>query len=147
VLAEGKSYEFEMYAGGCRAGDSGSDRERENKAQIAAALTWTQGRVGLRCDPDRSMGPLKEADSSSSLFQTANRIAHTEWLRSFDRDAWFCHLLFVGDASISPATAEEWLSAIEQADSLLGIDSREADWIGHALLPALDAATCLSEEP
>jgi hypothetical protein len=146
VLAEGKSYEGEMYAGGCRAGESGSERARENRAQIATALAWAQGRLGLRCDPEHWMSPLKQGDPTSSLFQTANRIAHTEWLRSHGHDAWLCHLLFVYDRSVRPTSGPEWLSGVDRADALLGTDEIDAPWIGHALLPALDAVTCLEGE-
>jgi hypothetical protein len=141
LLAEGKNYPDEMYSTGSQVGSSASDRSRANKRQIEKAIGWAQEQLGLAVNTARWMEAVDAARPSSSLYQTANRIAHTLWLRSVGVDAWLCHLLFVRDTRFGHSTEDEWVAAIAHAEQLLGIDEAKIPFIGHTYLQALDVET------
>jgi GIY-YIG catalytic domain len=147
LLAEGKNYPQEMYSTGSQVGQSGSTRALANKDQIEKAITWAQTELGLPVDARRWMKRLDQARPSSSLYQTANRLAHTLWLRSIGVEAWLCHLLFVGDTRFGYSTKAEWEAALAKAHHELGIAAADIPFAGHAYLPALDGADLLGTVP
>ena len=143
VLAEGKSYPSEMYAGGSRAGATGTTAALRNRERIREAISRTQKALGLPSDPDRWMSPLIEGKPSSSLYQTANRLAHTMWLQQNGVNAVLIHVLFVEDPTFptQATTRAQWEEALATAASQLGINGLELPWLGHAFLPGLTAET------
>ncbi len=124
ILVEGKSYPRELYSGGCGAAKGSTSRDL-----IQRSLAWVQERLGVR---DRTA-----EEWCGRLYQSANRLAHLEWLRSRGVDAWLVHLLFTGDPH-SPTTEDEWHEAIREADEELGIAAVDIPHAGHVILPALD---------
>ena len=145
LLAEGKSYPREMYSSGTQAGKSGSDRATANLHQIERAIAWVQGRLGVPLDVKRWLDPLDSEKPSSSLYQTANRLAYAVWLRSHGIEAWVCHLLFVDDKLHHPTSRSDWDEALKKADRELGIEGRNFPFAGHAFLDALDPNAELAE--
>jgi hypothetical protein len=145
VLAEGKNYPREMYSGGTGAGKSGSPAALKSRQQIERATAWVQGRLGLPLDPERWLDPLDRTRPGSSLYQTANRLAYTVWLRSRGIDAWLCHLLYVDDQLHHPTSRSAWEQRLAQADRELGIEGLELPFAGHAWLDALDPDTELAD--
>jgi hypothetical protein len=122
ILAEGKSYPDELFGSGSQA-TATSSREK-----IDAALSSTQAWLGVDVDPARWRG---------RLYQTANRLAHLYWLNEVvGVRAWLVHLLFVNDRR-SPTSADEWSSAIRDADAELGLRG-PVERAGHVLLDASD---------
>lgn len=122
ILAEGKSYPGELFGSGSQA-TATSSREK-----IDAALSRTQAWLGVDIDPARWRG---------RLYQTANRLAHLCWLNEVvGVRAWLVHLLFVNDHR-SPTSADEWSSAIRDADAELGLRG-PVERAGHVLLDAGD---------
>src|SRR5205823_6168169 len=144
LLAEGKNYPQEMYSTGSQVGKSGSDRAVANKEKIERSISWTQQQLGVLADPGRWMLPLDPHQPSSSLYQTANRLSHLLWLRSLKVEAWFCHLLYLGDTLFGSSTREEWEQALSAAESRLGIEAADLPYAGHAYLPALDPNAVLA---
>jgi len=130
LLAEGKSYPDELYGGGSKAG-------KESRQKIAAALEWTQERLGAPRDAERWLGPL---------YQTANRLAHLCWLREQGVEAWFVHLLFLDDRSYTPASRADWGDGLRRMEQDFGLELSTLEWVGHAFLPAL-AAEELTRQP
>jgi hypothetical protein len=140
VLAEGKSYPEEMYGGGTRAGTSGSEASLESRRKIERATAWAQGRLGVPLDVRRWLDPLDPDKTSSSLYQTANRLTFALWLRSKGVQAWLCHLLFLNDRLHNPTDRATWEAGLDEADRRLGIDGIDIPCAGHAFLEALDPA-------
>jgi len=138
LLAEGKNYPREMYSTGTHAGESGSDASKQNRRQIEAAIAWTQMQLGVTVGVDRWLQPLDPKRPSSSLYQTANRLAYLVWLRDRGVNAWFCHLLYLDDPLHQPTGRAAWEKALTRAERELGIDDVIIPYAGHALLPALD---------
>lgn len=122
ILAEGKSYPEEFYAGGCKAKPGSLSR-----TQIEKSLTWTQTQLGVR--------GKNAQDWCGPLYQSANRLAHLCWLHSLTVRAWLVHLLFVDDPH-QPTTAAEWSSAVAQVNAELGLAEIEVKGAGHVRLPA-----------
>src|SRR5581483_2151818 len=75
LLAEGKNYPREMYSGGTGAGKSGTAKAVESRRQIERAIAWVQGWLHAPLDVRRWLDPLDPVRPSSSLYQTANRLA------------------------------------------------------------------------
>jgi Protein of unknown function (DUF3631) len=98
----------------------------QGRQQIERGIAWVQGRLGLSLDPERWPDPLDPTEPRSSLYQTANRIAYTVWLRSQGVDAWLCHLLYVEDKLHRPTSRSAWEQGLARADRELGIDGLEA---------------------
>jgi hypothetical protein len=139
LLAEGKNYPQELYSAGTQAGKSGSERSRESRRRIEAAIESVQAELGVMVDLRCWLDPLDpERPGSSSLYQTANRIAYTVWFRRMGIEAWLCHLLFIDDALHHPTDEGAWRRAIATADQQLGLDDVELPYVGHAFLSALD---------
>ena len=138
LLAEGKNYPREMDNGGTAAGRAGSAKSLASRRQIELAVAHTQGRLGVALNPSRWLDPLDPTRPSSSLYQTANRLAYTVWFRDRGVDAWLCHLLYLDDPLYRPTSRAVWEAGLEQADRELGIDGLRLDFTGHAFLPALD---------
>jgi hypothetical protein len=122
LLAEGKSYPGELYGSGCQA-KPGS----QSRALIENSLANTQRTLGVT---DRT-----PADWCGPLYQSANRLAHQQWLRTRGVRVWLVHLLFVDDP-IKPTSAKEWEAAMAAADEELGVADKSVDGAGHVLLPA-----------
>jgi hypothetical protein len=141
VLAEAKSYPEEMYSGGSAAGRTGSERGLANRQQILDAIAATQRWIEADAiDPGRWIGPLDETRPSSSLYQTANRLAHLYWLREVvDRPAWLVHVLFVNDPTNRPTSREDWEHALRWADARLGLHEA-SPYAGHAFLSGREAS-------
>jgi hypothetical protein len=125
LLVEGKSYPGELRGGGCKAKAGSSSRKL-----IEEALGWTQQRLGVK--------GKTPADWCGPLYQTANRLAHLEWLRSRAVRAWLAHVLFVDDPH-KPTTASEWSLAAKETNKELGLPDDGATDAGHILLPASQA--------
>ena len=89
------------------------------------------------------MDPLDPARPSSSLYQTANRLAHLLWLRSQGVEAWLCHVLFLDDPMFMPTGQATWEAAIVKAEQELGIDKASLPFAGHVYVNALDPAAVL----
>lgn len=122
LLVEGKSYADELYSGGTGAAEGSKSREL-----IEQSLGWTQRQLGAEnVAPEVWCG---------RLYQTANRLAHLCWLRSFGVRAWFVHALFTGDPH-GPTTADQWASAVKAANRELGLPDTPIAGAGHVLLPA-----------
>jgi hypothetical protein len=138
LLAEGKNYPREMYSGGTGAGKSGTPAALESRRKIEKATAWVQDKLGLERDIERWLDPLAPNRPSSSLYQTANRIAYTVWLHEQGVDAWLCHLLYLDDPLFQPTSRLEWERGIADAERALGIDQLVLPFAGHAFLPALD---------
>jgi hypothetical protein len=145
VLAEGKNYPGEMYSGGTHAGETGSEAAAASRRQIEEAIAWTQEKLGLRVEPSRWLGPLDPTRPNSSLYQTANRLAHTVWLRNQGVEAFLCHLLFLDDPLHHPTRRAAWEKGLEQAELELGINAVELSFAGHAFLKALDPEVELAD--
>jgi hypothetical protein len=138
VLAEGKNYPRELYSSGTAAGKSGTRRALDSRQRIERSVEWAQAELGVPIDASRWLDPLDPKRTASSLYQTANRLAYTVWLRSQGIDAWLCHLLFLGDRLHHPTSRVEWEQALEKGDRELGIDAIKIPFAGHAFLDALD---------
>jgi hypothetical protein len=131
LLAEGKSYPKEFYAGGSKAVSAGSIE------RIRRSITATQEWLGLEADPDRWLKPLRE-DASSSLYQSANRYAHLYWLRELaETEAWFVHTLFTDDVSFKGASRDEWEVELPVIEADLGLTAVRVPYAEHVFLPAL----------
>ena len=119
VLLEGKSYPRELYGSGCQGGET-------SRTKILAALAATQDWLDVDRSPEAWCGPL---------YQTANRLAHLDWLNQVVRTrAWLVHLLFTADPRAT-TTPEEWETAIATADAELGLP-RTVPRAGHLILKA-----------
>jgi hypothetical protein len=104
LLVEAKSYFGELYSAGCMASP-------QSRAQIEAALARAKNWVGAS----------QTTDWCGPLFQYANRLAHLYWLREAARvPAWLAHVCFVGDPR-TPTSRSLWETAIEAAESELGL--------------------------
>jgi hypothetical protein len=144
LLAEGKNYPREMYSGGTGAGRSGSAAAAESRRQIERAVAWAQGRIAVPLDVKRWLDPLDPAQPSSSLYQTANRLAYAVWLRFQGVETWLCHLLFIDDPLHRPTTRDVWEKGLEKAERELGIDGLDLAFAGHAFLDALNPEQVLA---
>ena len=122
LLVEGKSYPPELYGSGCQAKPGSHSREL-----IEKSLGWTQKTLGVT---DKSPG-----DWCGPLYQSANRFAHHQWLRSRGVRAWLVHALFIDDP-IEPTSYAQWTEAMRAADEQLGTAGKQVDGVGHVLLPA-----------
>lgn len=122
ILAEGKSYPGELYGSGCQAKPRSVSR-----VLIEKSLAATQQRLGV-------VGKTP-GDWCGPLYQTANRLAHLQWLRSLGVRAWLVHLLFLADP-IGPTDAATWENALAEANEQLGLDGIVVDGAGHILLGA-----------
>ncbi len=120
VLVEGKSYPDELYGGGCQA-------SADSRPKIEAALATTQRSLGLDPDPVRWCG---------RLYQTANRLAHHDFLRRVGARAYLVHLLFTNDPH-GPTDAVTWTAAMHKANVALGLD-KPVQGVGHVFLAAGD---------
>lgn len=145
LLAEGKNYPREMYSTGTGAGKTGSPASIASRRQIERAVAWVQGRLDLPLDVPRWIDPLDPDEPDSSLYQTANRIAYTTWLRSQGIDTWLCHLLYLNDPLHHPTSRSTWEEGLARADRELGIDGLELPFAGHAWLDPLDPNTELAD--
>jgi hypothetical protein len=146
LLAESKNYPRELYSTGTQAGASGSERAVARRGKIEAAIESIQAELGVPIDPRRWLDPLDPAQpGSSSLYQTANRIAYAVWLRRHGVETWLCHLLFTGDPLHHPTSRAEWERALATAERQLGIDDIAIPFVGHAFLPALDPEQVLAD--
>lgn len=145
VLAEGKNYPGELYSGGTGAGKSGSRAAAASRRQIERAIAWTQGQLGASLDVGRWCDPLDAARSTSSLYQTANRLAFTVWLRHQEVEAWLCHLLFLEDPYHHPTSRAAWHEGLARAERELGISGLNIPFAGNALLESLDPEVELSD--
>lgn len=121
LLVEGKSYPDEMLRG-----SAAGATDPESTATIEKALAWTEGILGIPLNTDAWTGPL---------YQNANRLAHTYWLRSCDVHTWLVHLLFTDDPH-RPTSAGEWEDALTKAETGLGLTGVAVDAAAHVLLPA-----------
>ncbi|HEY8583312.1 MAG TPA: hypothetical protein VIL49_10200 [Capillimicrobium sp.] len=123
LLCEGKSYPGELLGGSGTTAAPGS----ESRQLIEKSLAWTQQRLGVE-------GKTGADWATSPVYQSANRLATLQWLRSLGVRAWLVHLLFVDDPH-GPTTPDEWGAAVRQADEMLGL-SGPVPGAGHVLLPA-----------
>lgn len=146
ILGEAKNYPGELYAGGTQAGKSGTEKALESRRRIEEAIEGVQEELGVALDSRRWLDPLDpDRPGSSSLYQTANRLAYAVWLRRVGVEAWFCHLLFLDDPLHKPTSRAEWQRALRIADQQLGIDSIDIPFAGHAFLPALNPEDVLAD--
>jgi hypothetical protein len=146
LLGEGKNYPAELYSAGTQAGKTSTERALASRQRIEAAIESTQAELGVSVDPGRWLDPLDPArPGSSSLYQTANRIAYAVWLRRQGVEAWLCHLLFTDDLLHHPTGRAEWMQALAIAEHELGIHEIQIPYVGHALLPALDPNQVLAD--
>jgi hypothetical protein len=145
LLAEGKNYPGEMYSGGTDAGKTGTEAALASRRQIERAIAWVQGWLHLPLEVERWLDPLDPVRPSSSLHQTANRLAYAVWLQSQGIDTWLCHLLYLEDPLHHPTSRSEWEQGLEQAVRELGVDGLELPFAGHAWLKALDPDVELAE--
>jgi hypothetical protein len=126
LLVEAKAHVSELLAGS-PIGASVADSSRR---QIEHALAWTQGNMGI-C----GRGATSWCDTP--LYQSANRLAHLQWLNCRGIDTWLVHVLFTGDDHVKAATESDWHEAVAQADAELGLVSGAADRAGHVMLPVI----------
>jgi len=105
ILVEAKSHTPEVYGTGCLAGEPSLTRIRKALALTADALGTTAT-------------PAWEG----RLYQTANRLAHLQFLRNLARiPAWLVDLSFVGDP-YRPTSRETWQAFLPIVWHELGLD-------------------------
>jgi hypothetical protein len=98
-------------------------------------------------DPGRWLDPLDPERPTSSLYQTANRLAFTVWLRSQGVEASLCHLFFLDDRLRQPTSRAAWDEGLAEAERELGLEGLELPFAGHAFLEALDPEVELADGP
>jgi hypothetical protein len=129
VLAEAKSHPEEFYAGGTKAKSDAS------LTLIRASIARTQEGLGIPVDVDRWLYPLRSTPSSS-LYQSANRLAHLHFLRDIAGvEAWLVHVLFVEDRTHFPTSRSRWRQALTQIEHELGLRGVSVPFAGHVFLP------------
>ena len=101
-----------------------------SRRRIEQALAWTQGNLGI-CDRDAASW------CDTPLYQSANRLAHLQWLNCRGIDTWLVHVLFTGDDYVKAATAQDWHGAVAQADAELGLADAAPARAGHVMLPVI----------
>ena len=106
-------------------GDMGA-KDPKSIALIEAALLGTIEELGASADLNSWQGPY---------YQLANRLAWTAWLRQHGVNAVFAHVLFEGDSTHIPTSAEELYAAIEAAHAGLGLEE-VPEWAATLVLPA-----------
>lgn len=123
LLVEAKAHVPEILAGSpCGAEAPDSIRK------IDSALEETRDALHATGEPAAWKGPL---------YQTANRLAHLHFLRARGVDAIFMHLLFVGDATLTPTTRVQFEAALETISSELGLPDNVPNAF-HAFVPAIE---------
>jgi hypothetical protein len=122
LLVEGKSYPAELFGSGMGAKPGSRSYDR-----IVKSLADTQQKLGIT-------GKTPE-DWCGRLYQSANRLAHLNWLREQGVKAWLVHLLFTGDPH-GPTTSEEWERAMTVADEELGVAGISIPAASHITLAA-----------
>jgi hypothetical protein len=132
ILLEAKAHRRELYAGGTRAG---VESRKQIKAAVAAAQKWVGSSVPvtnwLDSMPDRP---------TSSLYQSANRIATLYWLREkADVPAWLVNLYIVDDSSYRKVSKPEWEDEIKAANEQLGL-APNLPFIASVFVPGRDRA-------
>lgn len=74
-----------------------------------------------------------------AALQSANRLAHLQWLNCSGVDCWLVHLVFTGDAHTRAATEADWEGAMREAKRRLGIEDKNVPRAAHVTVPARDA--------
>lgn len=129
VLAEAKSYPREVRGGGCKASDVNNARRR-----IERALGEAGSELGVE-DTAPWMG---------ALYQYANRIAHTLFLRRHGVAAYLVNLCFYDDPHPSRRTTElEWRAAAAALKKEMGLTVTPG-WLVDVFLPAADGTKFLA---
>ncbi len=100
-----------------------------SRRQIELAMAWTMGTLNVCDRPAASW-------CDTPLYQSANRLAHLQWLNCHSIDAWLLHALFTGDHHIQAATEPEWQTAIAEANRHLGLPG-DIGRASHIILPAV----------
>jgi hypothetical protein len=116
ILLEAKAHCRELYAGGTRAG-------AESRKRIAAAVAAAQKWVGSTAPVTHWLDSMP-GRPTSSLYQSANRIATLYWLREkAGVPAWLVNLYIVDD-SYRATSKELWTDEIKAANEQLGLAPR-----------------------
>jgi len=126
LLVEAKAHVSELLAGSPIAASVADSSRR----RIEQALAWTQGNLGI-C----GRGAASWCDTP--LYESANRLAHLQWLNCRGIDTWLVHVLFTGDDHVKAATQQDWHAAVAQADAELGLVDGAAARAGHVMLPVI----------
>lgn len=132
VLLEAKSHPAEIYGRGAQASPG-------SRSRIAEALAETRRWLGLSEDPTGWLDPLRpDEPGHSSVYQSANRLAHLYWLRERMRvQAWLVNLLFVDDKTHWPTSRAEWNAALPAVEQDLGLAAGAVPYVAHVFLPGL----------
>ncbi len=125
LLVEAKAHVGELLSGS----PIGAVVAEPSRRQIELAMAWTMGTLGI-CD--RSAASWCD----TPLYQSANRLAHLQWLNCHGVDAWLVHVLFTGDDHVQAATESDWQEAVLEANRDLGLRFDVAR-AGHLILPAV----------
>jgi hypothetical protein len=106
LLIEAKAHVAETCSPACQASPASLSR-------IVAALDRTKERFGA----------TSSADWTRLFYQTANRLAHLDWLRNdCGTPAWLVFVEFVGDADMGgPMSAEGWEAASVLTRNAMGL--------------------------
>lgn len=110
LLVEAKAHIEELLS-------SPTEASAASRATIDAALEKTA--TQLRAVPRAPWGNV--------FYQLANRLAHLQFLRSHNVNAWLVLANFVGDGEMhGPKTAEAWEAAYKIVEHVLGLPKRHA---------------------
>ena len=131
LLAEAKSYPEEFYSTGLRA------TSPESRELIRASIARTQRWLRVEATPERWIEPVRRPQRGTSLYQTANRLAHLYFLRELAGvDAWLAHVLFVDDTTRIATGRFRWERALDQMEDELRLCRARMPWAGHVYLQA-----------
>ena len=109
LLVEGKSYPEEMFGRGCQ-----SPTGSPNRILIESSLATTKA----------ALGPARNANWTGRLYQSANRLAHVQFLRaSTGMPAWLVNLCFTLDPR-TPWTERDFRERLKAIKAEIGLDFR-----------------------
>ena len=129
LLIEAKSYPEEVRGSGCQATPD-SDSRRQIESSLSQAAEWT--------------GVARKASWIGALYQSANRIAHTLFLRkTLGCEAYMMNVCFVDDPRRSTSEAA-WVRANEAFKDELGLSHVDTPWLMTILVPAASRADLLA---
>ena len=125
LLVEAKAHVSELLKGSL----IGASVSPTSRRQIELAMAWAQDNLGIS---DRT--PASWCDTP--LYQSANRLAHLQWMNNRGIDTWLVHVFFAGDDHVAAASNEEWEAAAAEADRQLGLTAGAATRAAHVVLEA-----------
>ena len=131
VLADAANHPEEFYAAGLRA------TSQESREAVRAAIARTQRWLRVEATPERWIEPQRGGRPRTSLFGTANRLAHLYFLREVAGvEAWLARVLFVDDTARVATSRFRWERALDQMEEELCLCRARVPWAGHLYLEA-----------